>query len=90
MILSVVIPRFDLSGQQTDERVKMTNTVSEIELAEKLVSDTWIAFQAALTEEKESGLADPWTRSVRALWAESVEAKYRLAELKNAAEKVGA
>ena len=68
----------------------MNNITPEIELAEKLVQITWLAFQAALNANEDLGLSDPWTREVRALWAESVEAKFRLAELQAATAKAAA
>ena len=68
----------------------MNNITPEIELAKKSVQITWLAFEAALNANEDLGLGDPWTRQVRALWAESVEAKFRLAELQAATAKVGA
>ena len=62
----------------------MTKNQEAIKEAEKLVSETWESFQTALRENEKLGLGDPWTRGVRALWAELVEAKFRLAELQTA------
>ena len=68
----------------------MNNTTPAIEAAEKAVQVTWLAFRTAINEAKELGLADPWTREVRAFWSEAMEAKYVLAELQIAEAKVAA